>query len=98
MKIEYDKNIDSKYIRIKEGKVASTKKEKPWLLFDKAEDGSVLGVEILHASKHPLLLNIVDDVLLGYGTQKDIVPALSLENESLVPYTPKIAESNIVKT
>lgn len=67
MEIKYDKTIDAKYVRIKEGKIAHTKKEQDWLLFDCAENGDVLGVEILNVSKHFISLFIVMGRLLGYS-------------------------------
>ena len=52
MEIKYDKKIDAKYVYIKKGEIAYTKKEQDWLLFDCAKNGDVLGVEILDASQH----------------------------------------------
>lgn len=63
MKIKYDKTIDAKYIRVKKGKIASTKKEKLWLLFDYNKDNEVLGVEILNASKHPISFSVINNSL-----------------------------------
>ena len=67
MEIKYDKSVDAKYVQIKKGKIAHTKKEREWLLFDYAENGDVLGVEILNASQHPISLYSVMQKLLGYS-------------------------------
>lgn len=52
MNITYDSENDTKYVRINKGKIAYTKKEHDWLLFDCAKNGDVLGIEILNFSKH----------------------------------------------
>jgi uncharacterized protein YuzE len=55
MRIRYDKKIDAKYIKFNiRKKVARTEKQKAWLLVDRAQDGEVVGVEILNASRHPV--------------------------------------------
>ena len=67
MEIKYDKKIDSKYIRIKKGKVSFTKRNKDWLLFDHAKNGNILGVEILEASKHPIAISTINGELFNVG-------------------------------
>jgi len=67
MKIKYDKEIDVKYIRIKVGKIIRTKEEKPWLLFDYAQNGDVLSVEVLNASKHLVSFSTFAGKFLGYS-------------------------------
>lgn len=67
MNIEYDKKADTKYVRIKKGKVAYTKKEHDWLLYDCSKNGNVLGVEILDASKHPISLSTIKGDLFSRG-------------------------------
>lgn len=91
MEIKYDKTIDAKYVRIKEGKVAHTKKEQDWLLFDCAENGDVLGVEILDASKHFVSLFTIMGKLLGYSV---IDSKTSLNNDKILELTIKSPESN----
>ena len=67
MEIKYDKKIDAKYVRIKNGKITHTKKEQDWLLFDCAKNGDVLGVEILDASKHLVSLSTVAGELVSHN-------------------------------
>ncbi len=59
MKIKYDKEIDAKYVYIRSGKIAHTKKEQSWLLLDCNKSGDVLGIEILDSSKHPITISTV---------------------------------------
>jgi uncharacterized protein YuzE len=62
----YDKEIDAKYVRVKEGKIAYTKPKTDWLILDFNKDGEVVGVEILNASKHvvniPTIVKVFDEV------------------------------------
>ena len=81
MEIKYDKKIDAKYVRIKKGKIAHTKKEQDWLLFDCAKNGDVLGVEILDASKHLVSLSTIAGKLFGYSFVKSEL--LGKDNQSL---------------
>lgn len=67
MEIKYDKKIDAKYIKIKQGEIAITKKEQDWLLFDCADDGDILGVEILDASKHLISIYTVKENFSGWS-------------------------------
>lgn len=67
METKYDKKIDAKYVRIKKGKIAQTKKEQDWLLFDYAKNGDVLGIEILDASKHLISIYTIKEKLFGYS-------------------------------
>jgi uncharacterized protein YuzE len=76
MEIKYDKEIDAKYVYIKKGKIARTKKEQDWLLFDYAENGDVLGVEILDASRHLVSFFTVAGKLVGHS----ITESRSLQN------------------
>jgi len=59
MRISHDKKIDAKYIRLKKGKIESTKKVEDWLLLDCNKEGEVLGVEILDASKHYVGVHLI---------------------------------------
>lgn len=54
MKIDYDKTEDAKYIKLSHAKVKTTTEERDWLLFDRDENGEVVGIEILDASKHQI--------------------------------------------
>ena len=67
MQIKYDKEIDAKYVRIKKGKISHTKKEQDWLLFDCDQNGEVLGIEILDASKHLVSFSTFAGKFLGYS-------------------------------
>ena len=47
MRIEYDQQADSIYIRLKAGTVAVSEEVRPNLVFDFDAAGEVLGIEIL---------------------------------------------------
>jgi len=70
MKTEYDEKADAKYVYIKKGKIAQTKKEQDWLFFDYAKNGDVLGVEILNASKNLISISVAKNNFLGYSIAK----------------------------
>ena len=70
MTIKYDKESDSKYVRINKGVVATTKKEHDWLFFDYTKDGEVVGVEVLNASKHPISITTMLGMFAGYHVTK----------------------------
>ncbi len=79
MEIKYDKDVDTKYILLKKGKVSYTEKKESWLLFDCAKNGEVLGVEILEESRHLISLTTVkgglfstSDVILSEGNNKSV--------------------------
>lgn len=94
METKYDKTIDAKYVRIKKGKITRTKKEQDWLLLDCAENGDVLGVEILDASKHSVSIFTIREKFLGWGvaerTSESNHASLGLKLES-----PKHDESSL---
>ena len=50
MIISTDKKIDTKYIKINEGKISKTESLEDWLFVDLSEDGNIMGIEILNAS------------------------------------------------
>jgi uncharacterized protein YuzE len=79
MKVKYDNKINAKYVGIKKGKIAYTKKEQNWLLFDCSKDGQVLGIEILDYSKHPISIQTVKDNFVDYK----ILELKSSEQEDL---------------
>ena len=81
MRIEDDKTIDVRYVRIKKGQITHTKKERDWLLFDCAANGDVLGVEILDVSKHPVSIFTVREKFFGCSVMK--FKPLGKDQESL---------------
>jgi len=50
MKIKYDKETDIVYISLSSLKIAESDQEKPDIILDYAEDGQIVGIEILNAS------------------------------------------------
>lgn len=53
MKISYDQKVDAAYIRLKEGKSeVTTHRLTEEIAINYAPDGSVVGIEILDASKY----------------------------------------------
>lgn len=55
MKISYDPKVDAAYIRLKEGKFeVTTQRLTEEIAVNYAPDGSVVGIEILDASKYLL--------------------------------------------
>ncbi len=53
MKISYDSEVDAAYIRLKEGKFeVTTQRLTEEIAINYAGDGSVVGIEILDASKY----------------------------------------------
>lgn len=51
MRIEYDKEVDALYIRLKEKKVARTRELEDGLNIDLDEEGKLIGLEILDATQ-----------------------------------------------
>ncbi len=58
MKIEYDKEVDALYIRIQEKKVFKTKEIEEGVNLDIDENGRIIGLEILDATKKYQLSDI----------------------------------------
>lgn len=52
MKVIYKKEVDVLLIQISEGKVVESEESKPGIILDYDENGNVLRIEILNASKH----------------------------------------------
>lgn len=50
MKIKYDKETDIVYISLSSQKIAESDQEKQDIILDYAEDGQIVGIEILNAS------------------------------------------------
>ena len=51
MKVKYDKEVDILYIRFSDKPVKESDENKPDIILDYASDGSIVGIEILDASK-----------------------------------------------
>ena len=56
MKVKYDKEVDVLYIVFNEKKIKESDEDKPGIILDYDKHGSIVGIEILEASKrmkHP---------------------------------------------
>jgi uncharacterized protein YuzE len=51
MKIRYDKETDIVYISLSSHEISESDEIKPGIIFDYAENGEVVGIEILKASR-----------------------------------------------
>ena len=51
MKIEYDRQADAMYIRLKAGIVAESEEVRPGVVLDFDAEGRVLGIEMLDVSQ-----------------------------------------------
>jgi uncharacterized protein YuzE len=51
MKVTYDANVDVLHILFNDAPIAESDEEKPGVILDYAEDGSLIGIELLDASK-----------------------------------------------
>jgi len=51
MVIKYDKESDVIYIQFSENKVVESEEDKPGIILDYGENGDIVGIEILNASK-----------------------------------------------
>lgn len=51
MKVKYDKKVDVLYIAFSEEKIKESDEEKPGIILDYDKNGSIVGIEILDASK-----------------------------------------------
>jgi uncharacterized protein YuzE len=52
MEVKYDKEVDVIYINLTDLPVSESDEEKPGIILDYAKDGSIVGIEILNASKN----------------------------------------------
>jgi uncharacterized protein YuzE len=52
MKVTYDASLDVLRILFSDAPIAESDEDKPDAILDYAEDGSLVGIEILDASKH----------------------------------------------
>jgi uncharacterized protein YuzE len=51
MKVIYDKEVDTLYIKFSDSPVKESDEDKPGIVLDYAVDGSIVGIEIMDASK-----------------------------------------------
>ncbi len=51
MKIRYDKEVDVLYISFSENKITESDEDKPGIILDYDKSGTIVGLEILDASK-----------------------------------------------
>lgn len=63
MKVTYDKEIDALYIQFKTEQVIESDEDKSGeMIIDYAENGSVIGIEVLNASKKLSLVQKFDSI------------------------------------
>ena len=53
MVVKYDKESDIIYIQFSENKVIESEEDKPGVILDYGENGDIVGIEVLNASKKP---------------------------------------------
>jgi len=51
MKVKYDKSVDILYLSFNDEKIFESDEEKKGIILDYAENGKVVGIELLNASK-----------------------------------------------
>ena len=51
MKVRYDKNLDILYLSFSDEKIYESDEEKKGIIFDYSNDGKIVGIELLNASK-----------------------------------------------
>lgn len=51
MKVKYDKEVDVLYISFSKNKIKESDEDKPEIILDYDKQGSIVGIEILDASK-----------------------------------------------
>ncbi|MCL2027979.1 MAG: DUF2283 domain-containing protein [Bacteroidales bacterium] len=51
MKVKYDKNVDILYLSFNDEKIFESDEEKKGIILDYAENGKIVGVEVLNASQ-----------------------------------------------
>lgn len=57
MLIKYNIEADIVYIRFSEGKVVESDEDKPGIILDYDENGNIIGIEVLEASKKTIQPN-----------------------------------------
>ena len=60
MKIEYSKNVDALYIRLREAKINDSMDIEEGVTVDLDEKGHIVGIEILDASEKLDIVNLVN--------------------------------------
>ncbi|MBE2267842.1 MAG: DUF2283 domain-containing protein [Anaerolinea sp.] len=65
MKVTYDASVDVLRILFNDAPIAESDEDKPGVILDYAEDGSIIGMEILDASKHMSNPNGVEYTVVG---------------------------------
>ncbi len=60
MKIEYSKDVDALYIRLREARIADSKDIEEGVTVDLDEKGHIVGIEILDASEKLELSDLVN--------------------------------------
>lgn len=51
MKVNYNRKVDILYIRLTDSPIDESDEDKPGIVIDYAADGSIVGIEVLNASK-----------------------------------------------
>ena len=65
MKVTYDASVDVLRLLFNDAPIVESDEDKPDVILDYAEDGSIVGIEILDASKHVLNPASVDYAVVG---------------------------------
>mgnify|MGYP001301492654 CR=1 FL=1 len=65
MKVTYDASVDVLRIVFSDAPIAESDEDKPGVILDYADDGSLVGMEILDASKHISNPNGVEYAVVG---------------------------------
>jgi uncharacterized protein YuzE len=65
MKVTYDASVDVLRILFNDAPIAESDEDKPGVILDYAEDGSLVGMEILDASKQMTNPNGVEYAVVG---------------------------------
>ncbi len=60
MKVKYDKEVDIIYIKLTDLPIKESDEEKPGIIIDYAENGSIVGLEILNASAKMSQPNVLE--------------------------------------
>lgn len=60
MKVKYDKEVDILYIQFSDNKINESDEEKAGIILDYDKEGSIVGIEVLNASKKMKNINKVE--------------------------------------
>jgi len=69
MKIIYDPEVDALRISLFEGKAVESEEILPDIILDYSEEGKIISIEILHASKNVAKLKNIDKLLENLQTK-----------------------------